>query len=93
MPATKSGQDASFSIFGGWQLVLAPFPLFPQRTAGIDSIITLPVDISAPSRHRLSVADCRRMGEAGILSPDNRVELIDGETSQGFALFGVGAEW
>jgi len=33
------------------------------------------------------------MGEAGILSPDNRVELIDGETSQGFSLLGVSGEW
>jgi Uma2 family endonuclease len=40
---------------------------------------TLPADISAPSRHRLTVADYRRMGEAGILSPEDRVELIDGE--------------
>ena len=40
---------------------------------------TLPADISAPSRHRLTVADYRRMGEAGILSPEDRVELIEGE--------------
>jgi hypothetical protein len=26
VPATKYGQDASFSIFGGWHLFLAPFP-------------------------------------------------------------------
>ena len=32
-----------------------------------------------PRPHRLSVADYYRMGEAGILAPDARVELIDGE--------------
>lgn len=40
---------------------------------------TLPADISAPSRHRLTVADYRRMGEAGIFAPQDRVELINGE--------------
>jgi len=32
-----------------------------------------------PRRHRLTVADYYRMGEVGILAPDSRVELIDGE--------------
>jgi len=32
-----------------------------------------------PRRHRLTVEDYYRMGEAGILRPDERVELIDGE--------------
>ena len=32
-----------------------------------------------PRRHRYTVADYHRMGEAGILAPDARVELIDGE--------------
>ena len=32
-----------------------------------------------PRRHRLTVADYHRMGEVGILEPDARVELIDGE--------------
>jgi Uma2 family endonuclease len=32
-----------------------------------------------PRRHRLTVEDYYRMGETGILRPDERVELIDGE--------------
>ena len=32
-----------------------------------------------PRRHRLSVADYYRMAEVGILPPDERTELIDGE--------------
>jgi len=32
-----------------------------------------------PRRHRLSVADYYRMADAGILRPDQRVELIDGQ--------------
>ena len=31
------------------------------------------------TRHRLSVADYYRMGEAGIFAPEARIELIDGE--------------
>jgi Uma2 family endonuclease len=30
-------------------------------------------------RHRLTVADYHRMGEAGVFAPDARVELIEGE--------------
>jgi Uma2 family endonuclease len=40
---------------------------------------TLPADPVAVSRHRLTVADFRRMGEVGILGPEDRVELIAGE--------------
>ena len=31
------------------------------------------------ARHKLSVEDYHRMGEAGILGPESRVELIEGE--------------
>ena len=34
---------------------------------------------STPSRHQLTVHDFHHMGEAGILGPSDRVELIDGE--------------
>lgn len=38
------------------------------------------IDNTPPlTRHRLSVADYYRMAEAGVLAPDARVELIDGE--------------
>ena len=34
---------------------------------------------TAPRRHRLTVSDFHRMGEAGIFAAGDRVELIDGE--------------
>ena len=34
---------------------------------------------NAYRRHRLTVADYHRMGEAGVFAPDARVELIEGE--------------
>src|SRR5690606_12558276 len=34
---------------------------------------------SLPDRHRTTVDEYRRMGEAGIFAPDTRVELIAGE--------------
>ncbi len=34
---------------------------------------------SWPRRHRISVRDYHRMAEVGVLAPDARVELIDGE--------------
>lgn len=34
---------------------------------------------TAPRRHRLTVSDFHRMGEAGIFATGDRVELIDGE--------------
>ena len=37
------------------------------------------ITVDPPRRHRLSVADYYHMAEAGILGPDERVELIDGE--------------
>lgn len=33
----------------------------------------------SPRKHRLSVDDFHRMGEVGILDPNVRCELIDGE--------------
>ena len=37
------------------------------------------VGADLPRRHRLTVADYYRMAEVGILAPDARVELIDGD--------------
>jgi len=41
-----------------------------------------PPDMNAviePSRHKLSIDDYMRLGEAGVLAPDDRVELIEGD--------------
>jgi Uma2 family endonuclease len=35
--------------------------------------------VIAPTRHRLTVEEYHRMGEAGIFDEDDRIELIDGE--------------
>ncbi|MDQ6909515.1 MAG: Uma2 family endonuclease [Actinomycetota bacterium] len=35
-----------------------------------------------PVAYRFSVEEYHRMGEAGILGPDDRVELLDGEVVQ-----------
>jgi len=35
--------------------------------------------VFTPSRYKLSVADYHKLGSAGILNSDSRVELIDGE--------------
>jgi len=32
-----------------------------------------------PSRHRITVEEYHRMAEVGLLAPDARVELIEGE--------------
>jgi Uma2 family endonuclease len=32
-----------------------------------------------PQKHRINLDEWRRMGEAGIFSPESRIELIDGE--------------
>jgi Uma2 family endonuclease len=40
---------------------------------------SMPYTADGPQRHRYTVADYHRMGETGILAPDARVELIDGE--------------
>jgi Uma2 family endonuclease len=45
--------------------------------AGAAPMVTIPV--ATPSRHLISVDAFHRMGEAGILGPADRVELIDGE--------------
>lgn len=40
---------------------------------------TVPADPIAGRRHRLTVEDFHHMGEAGVLAPEARVELIEGE--------------
>ena len=53
--------------------------LIPARSPRIRPTATLPADPVGVSRHRLTVAEFQRMGEVGILGPDDRVELIAGE--------------
>jgi Uma2 family endonuclease len=37
--------------------------------------------VQAPAKHRFNVTEYYRMGETGVLPPDARVELLDGEIS------------
>jgi Uma2 family endonuclease len=60
---------ASVYYYSGWLI-----PVFVQGAA---AMATIP--FAAPSRHRISVEAFHRMGETGILGPEDRVELIDGE--------------
>ena len=39
----------------------------------------VPHSFRAPMKHRITVDEYYRMGEAGILRPDQRVELLDGD--------------
>lgn len=53
-------------------------PIHPrQRRAYSEAMVHVTAD--PPRRHRLSVADYYRMAEVGILAPDARVELIEGD--------------
>jgi len=38
--------------------------------------------VFTPTRYKLSVEDYHRLGKAGVLTEDSRVELIDGELMQ-----------
>jgi Uma2 family endonuclease len=50
----------------------------------MSTLMTEPeIEVSAePQRRRFTVEEFQRMGEAGILAPEERVELIDGEVIQ-----------
>jgi Uma2 family endonuclease len=48
------------------------------RGRGRDDAMSVHTD-SWPRPHRLSVDEFRRMADTGVLAPDARVELIDGE--------------
>jgi hypothetical protein len=56
----------------------------------VPPMATIPV--AAPSRHLISVDAFHRMGEAGILGPADRVELIDGEIIL-YARHGIPEVW
>lgn len=41
--------------------------------------VSQPVGSAAPARHRITVDEFHRLADVGILRPDDRAELIDGE--------------
>src|SRR5688500_3747546 len=66
------------------------FPRFSPRYSGLlasaDPVMSLPgpkpmnaMTDSGVMKHRLTVDDYYRMAEVGVLAPDARVELIEGE--------------
>lgn len=71
--ASAPGADTDLSTVGA--------VLRWRHGSGTSTTYTPPMNVSQETvrKHRLSVTDYRRMGEAGILAPDARVELIDGE--------------
>ena len=71
------GSASQFRSVSPFFRMLLVYPGYRLSFPDIASMATIPR--TAPCRHRLTVSDFHRMGEAGIFAAGDRVELIDGE--------------
>jgi hypothetical protein len=73
-PLLEEGARAARSMYN---LSVPTQPSVYAMTSTARDLLTIPEDLAA--RHRLSMADYHKMGEAGMMPKESRVELTEGD--------------